>query len=109
MEKYISFSIGNLRFIDSLGFLPSSLEVFVDNLAGNGESFDITPFKHFQNEITEHTELLLRKGVYPYEYMDSLETFDETEISSINHFYSSLTGGTISLEDHQHAKHVFEI
>ena len=35
-EKYISFSLGNLRFIDSLQFLNSSLEKLVSNLAANG-------------------------------------------------------------------------
>ena len=34
--------------------------------------------------------LLLRKGVYLYEYMDSLERFDETLLSNKEDFYSSL-------------------
>jgi hypothetical protein len=32
MEKYLSFSIGNLRFLDSYQFMGSSLETLVDNL-----------------------------------------------------------------------------
>jgi hypothetical protein len=36
MEKYISFSFGNLRFIDSLQFLNASLETLVNNLAKEG-------------------------------------------------------------------------
>ena len=34
--------------------------------------------------------LLLRKGVYPYEYMDSWEKFDETTLPSKKPFYSEL-------------------
>ena len=34
--------------------------------------------------------LSLRKGVYPNEYMDSLDKFDETELPSIDKFYSKL-------------------
>jgi hypothetical protein len=36
MEKYISFSFSNLRFIDSLHFLNASLETLVNNLAKEG-------------------------------------------------------------------------
>ena len=34
-EKYVSFTLGNLRFIDSFQFLPSSLETLVSDLAQN--------------------------------------------------------------------------
>ena len=34
--------------------------------------------------------LLLRKGVYPYEYMDSWERFNETMLPSKESFYSEL-------------------
>ena len=34
--------------------------------------------------------MLLRKGVYPYEYMDSWERFDETSLPDKNFFYSEL-------------------
>ena len=99
MEKYISFSIDCLRFIDSLGFLPSSLETLVDNLSQGSKQ----PFKHFQSEITENADLLLRKGVYRYEYMSSWIKFDDNHIPSIDHFHSTLSGDTNSEEDYKHA------
>ena len=34
--------------------------------------------------------LLLRKGVYPYEYMDSREKFNEKSLPSKEDFYSNL-------------------
>ena len=34
--------------------------------------------------------LLLRKGVYPYKYMDSRERFNETSLPDIKSFYSEL-------------------
>ena len=34
--------------------------------------------------------LLLRKGVYPYEYMDNWERFNETSLPSKESFYSNL-------------------
>ena len=46
--------------------------------------------------------LLLRKGVYPYEYMDSWERFNETSLPSQNDFYSELILEDISDQDHSH-------
>ena len=48
--------------------------------------------------------LLLRKGVYPYEYMDSWERFNETSLSDKESFYSNLNMQDITDVDHRHAK-----
>ena len=48
--------------------------------------------------------LLLRKGVYPYEYMDSWEKFDENTLSPKEAFYSNLNLEDISDEDYTHAQ-----
>ena len=48
--------------------------------------------------------LLLRKSVYPYEYMDSWEKFDETSFPDKTNFYSELNLGDITAEDYEHAK-----
>ena len=52
--------------------------------------------------------LLLRKGVYPYEYMDSWERFDETSLPDKKDFYSELYLGDITNEDYTHAQKIFE-
>ena len=53
--------------------------------------------------------LLLRKGVYPYEYMDSLERFNETSIPPKQNFYSELILEDISDKDYYlHAQKVFK-
>ena len=59
-EKYISFSLGQLRFIDSAQFLLASLDKLV--AANPPEAFQITA-QHEPNR--ERRELLMRKGVYP--------------------------------------------
>ena len=53
--------------------------------------------------------LLLRKGVYPYEYMDSMDRFDETTLPNIEKFYSKLQLKDISEKDYKHAKKVWNI
>ena len=52
--------------------------------------------------------LLLRKGVYPYEYMDSWERFNETSLPDKKAFYSELNLEDITDKDYAHAQKVFE-
>ena len=51
--------------------------------------------------------LLLRKGVSPYEYMDSWGRFDET-LADKEAFYSNLNMKDITDVDYRHAKRVFK-
>ena len=50
----------------------------------------------------------MRKGVYPYEYMDSWERFNETILPSKKDFYSELNLEDSSDSDCEHAKEVFK-
>ena len=52
--------------------------------------------------------MLLRKGVYPYEYIDIWERFDETSLPEKKVFYSELHLEDITDEDYTHAQKVFE-
>ena len=51
--------------------------------------------------------LLLRKGVYPYEYMDNWEKFNETLLPSKESFYSNLNMEDIDDIDYRHGNNVF--
>ena len=51
---------------------------------------------------------LLRKGVYPYEYMGSWERFNETSLPDKEAFYSNLNMEDITDVDYKHAKIVFK-
>ena len=53
--------------------------------------------------------LLLRKGVYPYEDMDSWGKFDETTLTPKEAFYSNLNLEDISDEDYAHAQKVWDV
>ena len=53
--------------------------------------------------------MLLRKGVYPYEYMDSWEKFNETALPPKEAFYSNLNLEDISDEDYKHAQKVWNV
>ena len=72
MTKYVSFSLGRLRFIDSLQFMSASLEKLVANLPSDG-------FTYLERH-TDLTELLKRKGVFPYDHFDGPARLEETQL-----------------------------
>ena len=62
-------------------------------------------FKFSNNEINKFI-LLLRKGVYLYEYTDDWEKFNETTLPEKEEFYSNLNVEDITDADYIHAKRV---
>ena len=91
-----------IRFIDSFKFMSTSLDSLVNNLPE--EAFTNLKKYYRGNKFS----LVKRKGVYPYEYMNSLERFKENKLPPKESFYSTLTGEGISNEDYQHAQKVWE-
>ena len=92
-----------LRFIDSFRFMSTSLSEFVDNMSGKFNSIEcksctennrceeckklmeglikkFSSMYQFCNGDLNKFVMLLRKGVYPYECMDSWEKFDEKSL-----------------------------
>ena len=53
--------------------------------------------------------MLLRKGVYPYEYMDRWERLDGTSLPNKEVFYSELKLEDVTDKDYTHAQKVWEI
>ena len=102
-EKYMAFYISkHLSFIDSFAFMSSSL----DKLAGNLEDRDFIYTKDYFTDPVQFN-LMKRKGVYPYDYMDSFSKFNDTELPEREDFYSLLYQKSISQDDYSHAKNVW--
>ena len=102
-EKYMAFYIGkHLSFIDSFAFMSSSL----DKLAGNLEDRDFIYTKDYFTDPVQFN-LMKRKGVYPYDYMDSFSKFNDRELPKREDFYSLLRGENISEDDYSHAQNVW--
>ena len=102
-EKYISFTTGvmvdeyqdrgktkekkiQLRFIISFRFMASSLDSLTGNLVKGGKKLTL-----FEDYSEDQYALLVRKGVYPYEYMTSWDKFTEMQLPPKRAFHSSLT------------------
>ena len=110
-EKYISFSIGDVTFKDSFAFMGESLDNLVKNL--NVDQLKNTVY-HFSlhddhRNHSEKVELLSRKGVYPYEYIDSFKRFDETVLPAKELFYSSLKDSNISDDEYERARRIWNL
>ena len=119
-EKYISFSkkikvdeyksrhtgenvslYFEIRFIDSFKFLQTSLA----NLVGNLQPDD---FHNTKEIMKDNVDLLTRKGVYPYDYVSSIEKLNETQLPPKQKLYSKLYDEDITDEDYQHANKVWK-
>ena len=122
-EKYISFSLKfelkritkwdwkteewkevaiqhEIRFLDSFKFTLAGLEGLVKNLSRE----DLTETARF---FGEKIDLVSRKGVYPYEFMDDFEKFKKQSLPKKTSFFSRLKQEKISDEDFEHAQKVW--
>ena len=79
-EKYLSFQVRNLRFIDSFQFLSTSLDNLVSLLLKSGRD----KFTHTTKFLGDD-DLVFAKGVYPYSYMSGPEKFTETQLRLSRH------------------------
>ena len=120
-EKYIIFNVDvnvdsytdnsgiveedaiKIRFIDSFRFMVSILDSLMNNLVK-----DERKLSGFKDYSETQCELLIRKGVYPYEYMTSWNKFEETELPPKEAFYSNLNMSNISDQDYSHAQKVWK-
>ena len=123
-EKYISFSLKfelkritkwdlkteewkevvvkhEIRFLDSFKFTLAGLEGLVKNLSRE----DLKETARF---FGEKIDLVSRKGVYPYEFMDNFEKFKKQSLPKKTSFFSRLKQEKISDEDFEHAQKVWK-
>ena len=73
----------------------------LDKLSGNLKIDQFANLKKYYSD--NQLSLLLRKGVYSYDYVDCMQKLDETSLPPKEAFHSKLTGEGITDEDYQHA------
>ena len=100
-EKKTTAVKRDLRLIDSFKFMAAGLNKLVDNLD------DFRELPNFYPQDSQ-LQLLLRKGVFSYDHIISLEKLKETRLPSKEAFYSKLNDEHISEEDYQHAQKVWD-
>ena len=82
-ERYISFVVGRLKFLASMQFLSCGLNKPAQQLS-------VDQSNHLKAVYPLHWKLLSKKVIYYYDYMDSMERFDETSLPSKEHFFNML-------------------
>ena len=120
METFLTFSINNfgntiinLRFVDSYNHLTSPLDGSVKSLLNKDTDINSIKnkfpslFQYFGDKALK----LLRKRVYPYDYMDEEweNKLKEKELLGIEYFHSSLSNAKCSIDDYNYAKEIYEI
>ena len=91
-----------IRFIDNYRFMSGSLDALSKNLKKD-------QFKNIGKFYSrKKLDLLLRKGVYPYDWVDSVDKFYETQLPGKDLFFSKLNNEGISDKDYLHAQKVWE-
>jgi hypothetical protein len=106
-ENYISFTkkVGNIscRFLDSFRFMSTGLSKLADNLPRDGFKETSKFFKK------EQLDLVVRKGIFCYDFVDSLEKLNYTSLPTRDEFYSMLTESHVTDADYKHAEKIWEI
>ena len=107
-------------FRDSHLFLNFTLDSLLKSLVisvSSEEDFD-EKFNNLNTNIAEkynngkrHQELnlLTRKEIFPYEYIDSYEKLTEIDLPARMDFFSTLTQEEISILEYEHAKNVWNV
>ena len=91
-----------IRFIDSFKFMAASLDSLVKNV----------PKESFKNIAKfykgEQLDLLIRKGVFPYDWFDSFDRLSAEHLPPKEAFHSVLNDTDITEEDYKHAQNVWK-
>ena len=102
-----NYKNSNIVFLDSMQFLKASLDALANNLEDKDFKYLVSEF--FNTDIED----IRRKGVYPYEWVDSYEKFNNPELPPKEAFFSSLNEnkrgkGDISDDDYEYANYIWK-
>ena len=116
-DKFINIWFDSLSVKDSSGFITASLDKLVSMTKyDNADEKDRSKWiwrdnwqsscrYSSKNDIIK-TDLLTEKGVYPYDYMNTFDKFNEEQLPSKEQFYSRLSEEDITNDDCNRAKQI---
>ena len=122
-EQFINIGFDSLSVKDSFSFITASLDKLVsmtkyDNtdeqdrskwiLRDNWQSNFRYSSKHDIIKTEKSLDLLTEKGVYPYDYMNAFDKFNEEQLPSKEQLYSRLSEEDITNDDYKKAKQIWK-
>ena len=117
LEHFKSVEYGDFVLRDSYLLLNAGLEKLVNSLSSRVASDDTDSlwkeFPYTKRMLEQHYahhnkfQLALKKGVFPYEYFDSLDRLNDKRLPDPIQFYSSLNGSHVTNKGYRHAKRVW--
>ena len=99
-EKFMSINIGNVKFIDSMQFMKSSLEKLTGNLYDKEDTHK--NFKHMKRYDADNLELLCQKGYDPCEWVDNISKLSYEGVPPIEAFNSRLKQSKLTEGEYAH-------
>jgi DNA polymerase type B, organellar and viral len=106
-DRFMSFSVGGLQFIDTVRFMQASLEQLVANLRKSGNGPDVFP-QLYAGMPPDIVAMMTRKGEFPYEWFDHPSRFEATALPPPAQFYSTLYDASINDADYAFAQSVWD-
>jgi hypothetical protein len=107
--KPVTFEI---RFLDTIGFMNSSIESLVNNLKKGCTTIkDLrSKFPNTSKYFTNDSQFnrMTQKGIYPYDYIDNFNRLNETKLPAIKEFSSKLNGTVCSPKEYERADQVWK-
>ena len=120
-EKFMSIKINNrVTMLDSMNFLAGGLEKLFESVKDSCSfsfikqsslisDFDIENTERIPKEnAKERLELLLGKGVFPYEFANSIEDFSHPKLIEKKYFYNTMSRSNITDVQYDKAKNVWK-
>lgn len=111
-ERYISFTKFflnidvKLSFIDSFRHLNSSLAELASYLPSENMNIVKSEFPHITNT---QFDCLTRKGIFPYEFITSLDVLKNTSLPPKSSFYSKMRNASITWSEYKFAQLVWKL
>lgn len=113
-ENFRTIEFKGFKFLDSLAFLQASLDQLSEDLSKTNHDYKILKQTYLTKTNGKFDQIkldhLIKKSYYPYEYCSSMKIMTETKrIPKIKDFYSTLREKTITKEEHQVARKVWQL